>query len=86
MEIEFDAQKDEANLAKHGVSLARAAELEVLVTVTDDRFDEPRSRAYGLLDGILYCLAFTVRSGVTRAISLRRAHLKELRRYAADQS
>jgi uncharacterized DUF497 family protein len=30
MPIEFDAEKDRANIAKHGISLARAADLEIL--------------------------------------------------------
>jgi uncharacterized DUF497 family protein len=29
VEIEFDPAKDAANIAKHGISLARAADLEV---------------------------------------------------------
>jgi uncharacterized DUF497 family protein len=52
--------------------------------VHDDRFDygEPRYRAYGFIDGVAHCLAFTIRDGQYRPISLRRAHAKEMRRYA----
>ncbi len=82
MNIAFDPAKDALNLAKHGVSLARASEMEVLVRMADGRFSEPRCRAFGLLDGVLYCLAYVIRDGAVRAISLRRAHLKELRRHA----
>ena len=82
MNITFDPAKDALNLAKHGVSLTRASELEVLVRMADGRFDEPRYRAFGWLDGVLYCLAYVIRDGGVRAISLRRAHLKELRRHA----
>ncbi len=81
MSIEFDAAKDEANQAKHGISLARASDLEVLARVEDPRFTEPRLRAYGLIDGGAYCLAYTLRMGVVRAISLRRAHAKEMRHH-----
>lgn len=81
--LEFDPDKDAANLAKHGVSLSRAAELEVDVTVSDPRFGEPRFKAYGRLDGLIWCLAFTYRSGRIRAISLRRVHGKEYRRYVS---
>jgi uncharacterized protein len=81
MNIEFDPAKDAANLAKHGISLARAADLEVVARVVDGRYAERRLRAYGLIDGETYCLAYTLRHGVVRAISLRRAHLKELRRH-----
>ena len=55
------------------------------LTRPDDRFDygEPRYRAYGLLDRQPYCLVFTIRDGAYRPISLRRAHAKELKRYAS---
>jgi uncharacterized DUF497 family protein len=79
--IEFDPDKDRQNIAKHGISLARASDMEVIVSVQDDRFDEPRFRTYGLIDGVLYCLAYTMRSGALRAISLRRSRKKELVRY-----
>jgi uncharacterized DUF497 family protein len=75
--VEFDPAKDAANIAKHGVSLARAAELEFLAIVKDDRFSEQRYRIYG----VPHCLAATLRNGVVRAISLRRAHSKEFRRH-----
>ncbi|MEJ7933637.1 BrnT family toxin [Sphingobium sp. AN558] len=81
MEIEFDPAKDAANIAKHGVSLARAADLEILAYVDDSRFAEPRFRLYGLIDGQPYCVAGTDRDGVVRVISLRRAHAKEMKRH-----
>lgn len=81
MSIEFDPEKDAANMAKHGVSLARAADLDVLAYVPNSRFAEPRFRLYGLIEGEAYCAAGTDREGVVRVISLRRAHSKEMRRY-----
>ena len=41
MRIEFDKTKDEANLAKHGVSLAMAKELDwdAALVWLDDRFE-----------------------------------------------
>ena len=81
MNVEFDPDKDAANIAKHGVSLARAADLEVLAYVEDRRFAEPRFRLYGEIDGEAYCLAGTDRDGVIRVIGLRRAHAKEMRRH-----
>ncbi len=83
--LEFDPAKDEANIAKHGISLARAADLDVLVRILDDRFEEDRRRAYGVIDGEAYCLAYTMRDGQVRAISLRRAHAKEMRRHVNRQ-
>lgn len=84
MEIEFDPSKDAANVAKHGISLSRAGEMTLLATVDDrDRFEEPRYRLYGMIDGEPHCLAAVDRGGVVRAISLRRARKKELRRYVS---
>jgi uncharacterized DUF497 family protein len=51
--------------------------------LVDDRTDyqETRYRMWGLIDDAWHCLVFTWRNGVMRAISLRRAHAKEIRRY-----
>src|SRR5437764_5190956 len=70
--IEFDDAKDRA---KHGISLARAADMELDLVIIDDREDygELRYRAFGFIDGNAHCLAFMLRSGRVRAISLRRA-------------
>ena len=83
MEIEFDPAKNRLNLAKHGVDLGRASELDIRGVFADDRQDygEPRFLAFGLIDGVPHCLVFTVRGGMVRAISLRRAHRKEFERY-----
>lgn len=85
MEVTFDPAKDAANIAKHGLSLADAADFEMAEAVveTDTRHDygEPRFRAFGRVDGEARCLVFTYREGEVRAISFRRAHEKELRRY-----
>jgi uncharacterized protein len=79
---DFDPAKEAVNLSKHGVSLARWVDLEILAIVGDDRFNygEPRFRAYGLLDDQPHCLVFTIRNDAYRPISLRRAHAKELKR------
>ncbi len=82
MEIEFDPAKETANVAKHGISLSRAAELIPLVFVADGRFEEPRYRVYGHIDGVPHCLVATDRGERVRAISLRRAHAKEMKRHA----
>lgn len=81
MDIEFDPAKDAANIEKHGVSLSRAVDMEQAIVVTDDRFDEPRFRIYGLIEGIAHCAAVTLRGDVVRVISLRRAHAKEMKRH-----
>jgi len=83
--ITFDPAKDAANIAKHGISLARGADLEAVGWVDDDRYAEPRRRAYGYIDGQTYCLAYVIRGNVVRAISLRRAHTKEFNRHVRAQ-
>ena len=81
---DFDPAKDTVNLSKHGISLARWIDLDIKVTFVDDRSDygEVRYRAYGYIDDVAYCLAFTSRNGQVRPISLRRAHAKEMKRRA----
>jgi hypothetical protein len=81
---DFDPAKDAINRSKHDISLARWVDLDMSVTFVDDRHDygEIRYRAYGLIDGLTYCLTFTDRNGKVRPISLRRAHAKEMKRYA----
>ena len=84
MELEFDPDKDRANVAKHGISLSRAVELEHSVYVVDHRFmSERRYRVYGTIDGQPYCLAAVIREGTVRAISLRRSHVKEYARHVS---
>ncbi|NBB49412.1 BrnT family toxin [Rhizobium sp. CRIBSB] len=83
MIIEYDPAKEEANTQKHGISLERARDIDILALLEDDRnaYGEIRYRAWGLIDEQPHCLAFTYRDGHVRAISLRRAHRKEFERY-----
>ena len=85
MKIEFDAAKDEANLAKHGVSRAAAAaiDLDGAVVFEDSRFEygEPRFIAYAPLKGRLYAMYFTIRGDVLRVIGLRKANQRERKKY-----
>ena len=84
MRIEFDPAKDQTNIAKHGISLNRAAEMDIRAQVSDNRYDEPRFRLYGLIDSLWYCLAVTFRGSATRVISLRRAHQEEVDDHVDD--
>jgi hypothetical protein len=85
VEIEFDPDKDEINRAKHGVSLALAADMDLGATLIepDQRYPygEARFQALGPISGRLYLLAFTMRGDTVRAISLRKANGREKRRY-----
>jgi uncharacterized protein (DUF4415 family) len=57
--------KEARNIRKHGISLARAEEIDMAAAVVheDDRFDygETRYIAFGEIDGTLHCLVFTFR-------------------------
>ena len=85
MRIEFDKTKDEANLAKHGVSLAMARELDwdAALVWLDDRFeyDELRMIALAPKTEILYYVSFVDRGAVRRIVSLRQANRREVQHY-----
>ncbi len=85
METRFDPAKDEANVRAHGISLARAFDMESDLTITgiDTRFDygEDRFISVGPIDGELFVLAHTYRDDEVRPISLRPATRQERRWY-----
>ena len=86
MDILFDPAKDAANLAKHGLSLADAAQLEwdTLWARPDQRRDYGERRTVGFvyLGLRLCCVVYTERGEVRRIISLRKANAREVARYA----
>ncbi len=90
MTVSFDPAKDAINRRKHGLSLTLADQMNLTFATIrpDDRRDygEPRWRAYGMIEGRMHMLAFTIRDGKVRAISFRRANAKETKRYGGHQS
>jgi uncharacterized protein len=86
VEIEFDPTKDTANVEKHGVSLARVGELEILAVAENSRPEEKerRFRIYGLLKGEAFCAVLTWRRETARAISLRKANRMERKRHGLE--
>ena len=84
--ISFDPAKDAANRAKHGVSLAEAADIEwdTVWSWPDLRrlYGEPRLAGIGYIGLRLYLVVFTDRGDVRRIISLRKANAREVARYA----
>ena len=83
--LEFDFAKDAENIRKHGISLARFADMieESWYVIRDDReYGEDRWIFFGLIDGLLYCAVVTYREDSYRIISLRRASRRERRMYA----
>ena len=85
VEIEFDVNKDTINRRKHGLSLSDASlmDFDTASYEHDARraYGEDRFQAHGLINGRLHVLAFTMRGDVLRAISLRKANAREVKRY-----
>ncbi|WPL18294.1 hypothetical protein Thiowin_03360 [Thiorhodovibrio winogradskyi] len=85
MEIEFDPDKDRRNMAKHGVSLGLAADLEwSLAWVREDTreaYEERRWIGFAPIGNRIYCVVFTEENDVYRIISLRQAENHEKRTY-----
>ncbi|MBW8727280.1 MAG: BrnT family toxin [Inquilinus limosus] len=85
MVFDWDADKAEANLAKHGVAFEAVEDFDIstAVEVVDSRvaYGEERRRAIGFIGHRLHVLIFTRRGSRTRVISLRRANARERRVY-----
>lgn len=88
MNITYHPTKDATNLAKHGVSLALAVQLEwdTLWAKPDNRrnYGEARMIGYAILSERLYCVVFTDRGADRHVISLRKANPREVRSYATN--
>lgn len=86
MDVEFDPAKDAVNRDKHGISLGRTGELDLVAFVENSRpeDEERRFRVYGLIDGELYCAIVTFRMRAARAISLRKASRQERKNYGFE--
>ena len=89
MEVEFDADKDEVNRFKHGLSLAFGkrvfADADLAVTPTIRLGDEEeRFKAIGMVDGKLYTAIHVWRGDVVRMISVRRSNASEQRDYDSN--
>ena len=86
MRFEWDEAKNEANIAKHGISFAQAVRIfeGPVVSRTDSRRDygEERTISYGVLDRVVIAtVVHTDRNGVTRIISARLASTNERKAY-----
>ncbi len=86
MKIIFDPAKDVINTAKHGVSLADAAEFEwnEAIVWPDERreYGESRLAGLGYIGNRLFYVVFVDRHAERRVISLRKANQREVNRYA----
>jgi uncharacterized DUF497 family protein len=80
--VTFDPDKEARNLAKHGISLARFADLRDRFAFYSPRAGEARWLALGFLDGVLHAAIYTERGEDERVISLRPASRRERKVYA----
>ena len=87
MEFDWDDDKATSNLAKHGVSFELVYEMDwaSLLVRPDDRFEYREMRWRALDASRRLVVVFTRRGDKYRIISLRRAHEKEIRRWAAHR-
>lgn len=94
MKLTFDPHKNGVNLAKHGLSLDLAEELEwdTLEYKPDTRreYGELRQIGYAIAGDRLYCVVFVDRLSDTptkrRIISLRKANNREVKSYGSKTS
>lgn len=88
MRIEYDRAKSDRNLKRRGLSFELAAgfDFDAAVIRPDLRCDygEDRYQAYGMIGSRLYFLAFSLRNGAVRVISLRKANSREVRFYEQE--
>ena len=89
MGFEWDPEKEDANLAKHGVSFVAAVKIfeQPHVEWRDDRKDygEPRLISVGIANGQFLTIVSTWRENMRRIISARRSNEKEKRKYPQIQ-
>lgn len=86
MDFEWDENKNQDNIKKHGVSFEAARDIFSGYTLTREdgslNYDEIRFTSIGEIGGcVVLVVAYTDRLGCTRIISARKALPKERRRY-----
>ena len=82
--FQFDSEKSQANLIKHGIDFVQAQQLwddPNLVVVQAKSDDEPRSLVIAQLGGKAWSAVITVRGEGIRIISVRRARPAEVALY-----
>lgn len=86
MRYAHDSKKLAVNVAKHQVWFheAEGFEWETAVILIDDRqrYSEARFKATGYIGLRLLVMVFTLRETAVRIISLRKANVREVNRYA----
>ncbi len=84
MEFEWDENKNNLNIEKHGISFEEAKSIfddENNSTEQTNRNDEYRYKIVGLIFEKLFTVIYTVRNSIFRIISARRANKSEEKKY-----
>jgi uncharacterized DUF497 family protein len=84
MEFEFDHEKSEANLQKHGIDFRQAQALwedADLIEIPATTTDEARFLVVGTIQGKHWSAVITYREGRVRIISVRRSRAEEVALY-----
>ncbi len=84
MEFEWDENKNNLNIEKHGISFEKAKSIfDDVNNITEqtNRNDEYRYKTVGLIFEKLFTVIYTVRSSIFRIISARRANKSEEKKY-----
>ena len=85
MEFEWDENKRESNLSKHGIDFVDAAKIfnRPVLERLDNRYDygETRIIALGEENGVVLFVVYTWRGEIHRIISARRATKRERNKY-----
>jgi uncharacterized DUF497 family protein len=82
--FEFDAEKSDANRAKHGIDFVEAQSLwndPMLLEIPAKIEDEPRFLVIGQIEGKHWSAVITYRGPNIRLISVRRARAEEVALY-----
>ena len=82
--FEFDDEKSDANLEKHGINFLDAQALwkdPDLLEVQAKSVDEPRFLIIGLIGPKHWSAVITYRNGKIRLISVRRSRMSEVKLY-----
>ena len=85
MDFEWDSFKNQRNIEKHGIDFTDAVRIfeRPTLTVVDNRRNsgEKRIVAMGTVEDVILYVVYTVRDGIWRIISARRANRRERKKY-----
>lgn len=85
MDFEFDDNKSESNLEKHGIDFLAAQQIwsdfDRLEIPARTEGNESRFLVIGKIEGTIWSAIFTYRGDAVRIISVRHPHKKEIAAY-----